>query len=277
MSGETWRFVKFGLVVTGDGERDCLTDLFRPIMATGKCNFSVILQTGQRNPFSEKKALEYRLKGKLIPNKDENIVLQIRRWVSEDEAHSAIWLDDLESAQRPNAAAKYQRLRTAFDTMVSQVPLLKRRFAVHFLVNMLEAYYFADVAALNILNIQSDPSRPPANFSLSNHDGDCENLRHPKNELKRMAWDLASGCSFDEKAHAAPVLQCLDVDRVLGNPRTCRALRTLVAWCWETLGEERTERFQLRDGAYWNVTAGQLRHRPTNTGPLGEEEQYRSA
>ena len=49
--------------------------------------------------------------------------------------------------------------------------------SVHFLVNMLEAYYFAHAAATNgVLGTE-----------LEDFEGDVESIRHPKNDLKKPA------------------------------------------------------------------------------------------
>ena len=59
------------------------------------------------------------------------------------------------------------------------------KVAVHFLVNMLEAYYFADSKAVNGV----------LGTDLEDFEGDVETIRHPKNDLKRRH------APFDEKEH----------------------------------------------------------------------------
>ena len=53
-TGPDWRFIHFGLIVTGKTEQKCLPDLFRIMAATGVCSFRVIRRIGQRdNPQSQ--------------------------------------------------------------------------------------------------------------------------------------------------------------------------------------------------------------------------------
>lgn len=178
------------------------------------------------------------------------MALVIRRHVAV-ENYYAIWIDDLETSRRQTAQDQFDRLIKTLDTMLGHKPDLRKRCSVHFLVNMLEACYFAHTAAVNEV----------LGTTLTDHAGDCENIPHPKNELKRLAKVV--GKSFDEKADGAKIVPKLDLQKILDNPATCRALRTLVAWCWETIGEPRTDRFRLTDGVYWNITAGQLHEWPS--------------
>lgn len=108
-----WSFFKFGLIVTGDGERDFAPRLFKDLASTGKCTFVILRQTGQRNPISAKKQLAYIKTGKKIPDKDAEIICMARGWLLTDPSRRVIWLDDLESSQRQNAHSKFQRLRQA--------------------------------------------------------------------------------------------------------------------------------------------------------------------
>ncbi len=278
MSGATgWRFVHFGLVVTGKGEFEFLPDFFKAIMAaSGRCTFQAIDKPGQRQALSQKRITKYSQKGKTLPSKDEDVGLLILRYASNLD-HFVIWIDDLESADRYSAKNKLGRLLQILDDLMHDLPDIRRRCSAHFLVNMLEAYYFADANAINQVNFQRDPSRPPFYPQFTNHDGDCENIRHPKNELKDRIRQSERGASFDERLDGASIVKGLDLERILVDSQKCRALRTLVAWCWEAIGEPRTDRFRLTDGVYWNVTAGQLQHQPEAhlIGELGNEEGYR--
>lgn len=267
MNDSTWKFIKIGLVVTGEGEREFAADLFQSILETGKCTFPILRQTGQRRAIRDERQRAYNATGKVIPDRDAEIGAQIRGWLRQNDSHFAIWLDDLESAHRSEAAGKFSRLRKAVDVMLAKEPKLKPRFSAHLLVNMLEAYYFAQASAVNEV----------LETTLTNHVGDCENIPHPKNELKRLA--RAAGKSFDEKADGAKIVPKLDIESILGNPNSCRALRTLVAWCWEALGEARTDRFQLNDGIYWDITARQLCEQPAPDRilPLEQEKPYQPA
>jgi hypothetical protein len=69
-----WRFYRFALFVTGDGERDFLPSLFRPLERGGHCHFRVVHQIGQRRPIHSKARKQEMVgRGKLIPDKDEEI------------------------------------------------------------------------------------------------------------------------------------------------------------------------------------------------------------
>ena len=143
--------------------------------------------------------------GKLIPDKDEEIALAARRYLSGGFAY-VILVDDLEHDYRDRAADVFQRYRLALDSILDPVGW-KNRAAVHFLVNMLEAYYFAHAVAINgVLGTE-----------LVDYEGDVEAIRHPKNDLK----SLSPG--FDEIEHGRLILERLDLIHVLSNPSTCRA------------------------------------------------------
>ncbi len=243
-------FFHFGLIVTGVGERDHLPKLFRSLMTSGVCTFQVIGRIGQRGPItSSKRKLELVGSGKTIPDKDATeIGLSARRYLSGEPCRLVVLIDDLEHDRRGIAQQVFNRYRLAMDTML---PLAQRqRAAVHFLVNMLEAYYFADAAAINaVLELQ-----PP----LEDYAGDVETITHPKGELKRRYP------GFDEVRHGGEILGCLDVERVLARPDTCSWLRTLFAWCVKAL--ERSPvyeavsvsgKYRLQDGMMSTVTQGQ--------------------
>ncbi len=84
--------------------------------------------------------------------------------------HFVILVDDLEHARREQAQQIFDRYRLALDTMLKDAQ--QSRVAVHFLVNMLKAYYFADAKAVNaVLDLDSP---------LEDHPGDVEMIRHPK-------------------------------------------------------------------------------------------------
>jgi len=108
----------------------------------------------------------------------------------------------------------------------------KHRAAVHFLIYMLEAYYFADANAINLV-LSTD---------LIDYEGDVETIRHPKGELKK----LVNG--FDEVEHGGKILSLLDVEHVLSNSTTAASLRTLYQWCWTKMGQTPTDKYQLLKG-----------------------------
>jgi hypothetical protein len=242
-----WPFHKFALFVTGHGERDFLPMLFRLLETDGHCNFQVVHQLGQRSPIRSKpKAVKMVGRGKKIPDKDEEIGLKGRKYLAEGY-HYVVLIDDLEHARSEIAEAVYGRYRRAFDVLLSPLGL-QSKASVHFLVNMLEAYYFADARAVNsVLGTQ-----------LADFAGDVETIPHPKNHLKSIVSSLAKGRSFDEVRDGKAVMQQLDVAKVLSRPETCRSLRTVFAWCGRAMGQRPTERFRLTDGSLFPVTAVQL-------------------
>jgi len=175
-------------------------------------------------------------------------------------------------AHRDQAQAKYERYRLAVDALLTRLPELKQRASVHFLVNMLEAYYFADIQALNQLYSFTPPLPEPG--------GAVEEIHHPKNELKHL-WRQYGRSGFDEKEDGATIVPALRVERVLSRADGCTWLRTLFAWCVEQIIERYyemqlnpeglemicqegnwnnfIEQCHLRDGRFAEVTRPQLR------------------
>jgi hypothetical protein len=246
-------FFHFGLIVTGKGERTHLPKLFKSLMASGICTFQVIGFIGQRSPItSDKKKLKMVGSGKSIPDKDErDIGLPARRYLSTNRCAYVLLIDDLEHDRRKHVQQIFDRYRQAFDKILPEEQ--KHRASVHFLVNMLEAYYFADTAAVNKV----------LETSLSDYSGDVETIRHPKNDLK----NLYSG--FDEVQHGGSILDCLNVEHVLSRPDTCASLRTLFAWSSKVLAEYSTpsaenqppvDPYRLQDGILSEITKSQLDH-----------------
>ena len=211
----------FGLIVTGKGEREFLPSLFRSLSARANCSFRVEARTGQRSPItSTSRKLKMVGTGMIIPSEDEKqIGLPARRFLRGHVGRFLILVDDIERDRRPQLSAVFARYRKALDTML--LPEERQRASVHFFANMLEAYYFADSAATNRALGQSVLAR--------DHDGDVEEIPHPKNELKRIHP------GFDERAHGALIVPAIDLDHVLDRPETCRFLRSLFGWCVERM------------------------------------------
>jgi hypothetical protein len=186
-------------------------------------------------------------RGRVIPAEDEKIAQTARDCL--DPARRGfdfvIVVDDLEHAHREHAEAVYQRYRLALDTMLRPVGL-DHRASVHFLVNMMEAYYFAHAAAINDV----------CGTNLQDHPGDVEEIRHPKNDLKALCP------GFREIEHGKQIMQRLDMEHVLSDPRTCRSLRTLFGWYARAIGRPFDDTYHLRDGEYWEVTRGQIDRLP---------------
>lgn len=237
----TWPFYHFGLIVMGEAEETGLDKLFRSIAATMKCRFEVIRRVGQRPAItSENRQLRMVGSGKKIPDRDAtDIGLPARRHLLSKPGF-VVLVDDLEAKRSDDVEQTFLRYRLALDTMLK--PEQTRRASVHFLVNMLEAYFFADIETVNQV----------LGTHLEEHEGDVEEIRNPKAELKRQYP------GYDEKADGARIVQSLDLAHVLSRKETCASLRTMVAWIWRAIGEPEGERFQLQDGRYYEVTKFQI-------------------
>ena len=236
-----WRFHHFGLIVTGETEAECLPKLFRSLAATGKCSFRVIRRINQRSPISSpKRRLGMVGSGKTIPDKDaQDIGLPARRFLSSDTSF-VVLVDDLEARRAGEAKQVFDRYRLALDTILR--PDQTRRASVHFLVNMLEAYYFADGRAVNSV----------LGTEIKDWDGDVETIRHPKNELKGLHQ------GFNEVEHGCRILDALRAAHVLSRRETCASLRTMFGWICRIIGETEGEAYRLSEGRYSDVTQDQL-------------------
>ncbi len=232
-----WRHLRFGLIVTGKTEEHCLPELFRILASQGNCSFTVIRRIGQLSPIrSEKRVLRMVGTGKRIPDRDaEQIGLPARRFLS-DTGRFVILVDDLEASRSDDVDAVFGRYREALDAILGT--RMSARAAVHFLVNMLEAYYFADANAVNRV-LRTD---------LEDFDGDAETIRHPKNDLKSIY------AGFDEKKHGASIVRALDVSHVLAHEERCASLRTMFEWASVAAGRTAW----LPKGRLHDTTKGQI-------------------
>lgn len=239
-------FLSVGLIVTGKGERDHIPKLFRSLLQTGICKFEVIRFTGQRSPIrSETVKARMVGTGQLIPDKDAiEIGFPARTYLQSGSCRFVILLDDLEYGRRNEAQEIFDRYCRAFDSILlaEQRPMS----SVHFLANMLEAYYFADANAINAI------FAPPY---IEDYDGDVETIRNPKAELKRLHP------AFDEKEDAGRLLEELRVEHILSNCDACAYLRTLFAWCVKAMQRceffdpsPLSEAFCLEDGILSDIT-----------------------
>lgn len=242
------RFFKIGLIVTGKGEEAFLPVLLRSLTAAGNCHFRVLRRVGQRSPRLAARAPLHvigRPKSR-VPTRDEDeIGLPAWRHLASDEGALVLVVDDLEHARRGMRGAVFRRYREALDASLGPH---YTRAGVYFLVNMLEAYYFADARAL----------RTVLGLAIVDHAGDVEDIRHPKNLLK----ELVPG--FDEIRAGAEIVASLDLEHVLRDPSTCAALRALFAWCVRKTGQSSSgfggARFCLNKGNLDEVT----RHQSSN-------------
>ena len=188
--------------------------------------------------------------GKTIPNRDEGeIGLPARlfltsrtdtRFTSRTDTRFVILVDDLERKRSGERRQIFARYRLALDTMLRSDEA--RRTSVHFLVNMLEAYYFADARAVNAV----------LGTDLDDYGGDVEAIRHPKKELKGLFPE------FDEIEHGCRILHELDVSHVLSRKEYCSSLRTMFAWVCKAIDEPEGEAYQLAKGRYSDVGRDQI-------------------
>ena len=215
---------RFGLIVTGRGEAKFLHLLFRAIMGRAHCTFCVIRRIGQRNPITAPHRL-LRMAGtaKRLPTKDEEeIGLPALAYLRQYSRSAVLLIDDLEADRRTHAADVFRRYRNALDAVLATTEV-RQRASVHFLVNMIEAYYFAHSAAVNRVAGMT--------VLLDDHTADVEDIPHPKRQL-RAVWP-----SFDEVEHGERIVRQLDLDHILSRPAECRWLRALFAWCIDKVVE----------------------------------------
>ena len=240
-AGLDWRFIHFGLIVTGETEKRCLPELFRSMAATRRCSFSVIRRIGQRSPIrSDRRLLKMVGSGKTIPDRDvTEIGLPARNYLSSGTRY-VLLIDDLEAGRSDESQDIFIRYRRTFDTILT--PIQSRRASVHFLVNMLEAYYFADSRAVNSV----------LDTELDDYEGDVETIRNPKALMK----NLHPG--FDTVKDGCRIIGRLTIPHVLSRKDACASLRTLFAWVYKAIGEPDCELRQHLVGGYNDVTKGQI-------------------
>ncbi len=243
-----WAYFRFGLIVTGDTEKEHLPKLFRSLMATGICHFEVVRKIEQRSPKTSTGQNPTVVgTNQKTEKKDElEIGLPARGYVRRSDCHFVLLIDDLEYSRRNQSLEVFNLYRTVFDTVLNT---LKHCASVHFLVNMLEAYYFADAQAINAV----------LETSLPDYEGDVETIRNPKSDLR------AEYQGFREIDDGGRILDRIDIDRVLSRPNTCASLRTLFVWCvkvLETYSEHDCggfyDKYRLHDGKLSEITGTQL-------------------
>ncbi len=209
-------FFHFGLIVTGKSEAKHLPKLFRSLTDAG-CHFEVLRRVGQRSHItSEERKVKMVGPGGVIPKEDVfKIGLPARAYLMHKKCSGVILIDDMEHNRRSDIKKILSRYRAAFDSALK--PEQKRRVSVHFLTNMLEAYYFADADAVN----RALELEPP----LSDYPGDVEEIRNPKGGIKQLYP------GFNEISDGGKILDRIDVSHILSRPDTCACLRTLFKWC----------------------------------------------
>ena len=239
-------YFHFGLIVTGETEEQHLPKLFTSLMATRICTFKVIWRVGQLDAITSEERLKALGNRKDIPSKEAKIGLVARRYIKIDDCHFVLLIDDLEYDRRDQAQQVFDRYRTALDTVLDT---LKHRASVHFLVNMLEAYYFADVRAIKTV----------FGNSLADYEGDVETIRNPKSDLRELYP------SFSEIDDGGRILDQIDIEHVLSRSDACASLRTLFAWCVKVLEAYSDhdctgfyDKYRLHDGKLSEITGTQL-------------------
>lgn len=239
---DTWRRATFFLIVTGEGERESLPELFRRFCywSHGLATFQVLRRIGQYRPKKSSRHIEL---GTLIPIPDKitEAWLHSRKHLASDDSF-VLLVDDLEWNDRNDIQHIFELYRPRQELFG---PLsAENRVGVFFLRMMLEAYYWSDLRSVEEI-LGTPRSRPCI-------DGDPEEIRHPKTQLKAH-WP-----TFKEREHAGPILKRLNVDQVLGDPSTCASLRTIYAWCSRAMGFRDSDRFRLQDGRRCPVTSPQI-------------------
>lgn len=192
-------FFRFGLIVTGKGEEDHITNLFRALMRYRNNTFTVIRRIGQRNPItSPDRTLEMVGCGKKITDRDEEqIGVPARQFIRQNPDSFVIVLDDLEYDRADQHEAVFKRYKAALNNLLGEQ---SGRASVHFLVMMLEAYFWAHADAMNAV----------FDAHLEDHEGDVEEIRNPKSKIK-----LGPCPNYDEVEHSGAILAQLDVEHVL--------------------------------------------------------------
>ncbi len=252
MSKQCYHF-QFILFVTGKGEKEHLPKLFSKLSSSSICTFTVREFLDQRRPItSQNRIARMTRTGQKLPTKDfERIGAPARRYINDDQCNRVLLIDDLEEISKEEAVEKFRRYRAALDAALDSPD--RRRASVHFLVNMLEAYFFAQPDAINVALELETP--------IPSQDIDVESIRNPKSRLRQLFP------AYNEIEHAALILDLLELDTILANSIHCSALRTCVKWIVDQLREYPDqayfdsltfeERFHLHDGALYEVTKDQ--------------------
>jgi hypothetical protein len=250
MSGATssarWVFSRIALIVTGEGEREFLPDLFRSLSAEGHCMFQVTHTIGQLSPIRSEPRRERMVgTGSPLATRDQEIGLYARSCLLARGFDYVILIDDLEHARRDISRQVYDRYRQAIDVMLRPLEL-EAYASVHFLVNMLEAYYFADAVAINAV----------LGTELADHPDDVETIRHPKGDLKVLFR------GYREVDHGRLIVRNLDLRHVLARSDTCASLRALIGWCAKAIWRPFDADYQLETGVYSPLTGPQIGRLP---------------
>ncbi len=216
----TYNWCRVGLIVTGEGEERFLEYLFRTIMSRANCKFEVIRRFPQLSPITSPKKLKVTGADHPVMSRDEELGLAAWGYLRRYPCSLVVVIDDLEGARRDIAPRVFQRYRSALDSVL-QTAGCSNRAAVHFLVNMLDAYYFADVKAVNAV--------AGSEVLTEDYPTDVEDIGHPKGQLRAVWRD------FHEIHHGERIVKALDLEHVLSRSEECRWLRSLFGWCVDSL------------------------------------------
>lgn len=244
--------IEFILAVTGHTEVKCAARIVRKSLPNlpRRVEVDVVRRVPQRPRIRLRNKTPTR--SQIIPD-HQKLALDLPKLLAQNPDRYFLWLDDLEKGEdRQNPTSHYRYYRDLIEGAVTGD--FRRRCSVHFLVNMLENYFFGHTSVVNEV----------LKTSLTDHDGDCENIRSAAGKLNEFAKSVSQSSQYHKTTHGTEIARKLDIERILGNPQTCRALRTLVAWCWNTVGEQPTGRFQLAEGSFWSITAVQLSPEPNS-------------
>jgi len=242
---DEWAFFTVGLWVTGKGEEQFLPAFLRSLEETGHCHFVVKQRIGQLSPRSKKHKQKMVGKGKRLSSKQEDFALKIRGFLERSPANLAIVVDDLEHDRKAMHEAVYEMYREPLDKIL--LPRgIQERASVHLFVPMIEAYFLADVEAVN----------ETLGLAIKELNGDPEAIRGPKGKLKQYCRDV--GQSYDERSDGERVAGRVNLEKILANPNYCLSLRCLVKWCSRRIGESDTDRCQLLEGKVCDVTRTQI-------------------
>lgn len=263
MSNSEYRQIEFVVAVTGHAEEACVPTIVRK--ATESLSSFVLVRQVRRVHQRPRSRIVRRgsTKAQVLPD-HVTLAREVPKLVHDNNVFF-LWIDDLEGGtDRPAARQHFDYYAQLLDK-ACHTPL-RAKCSIHFLVNMLEAYFLADTSSANIV----------LGTNLTNHAGDCEDIKNPKGVLESAVKKLDPSAKYDVKEDGGSIAKQLNLETILSSPDRCRALRTLVAWCWEAIGEPRDERFQLASGQYWDVTAAQLQQVPdaAQVKPLGVETGY---
>lgn len=206
-------FLRIDLLVTGETEEAHLPKLFSRLEATGVCQLTVRRRIRQYSPRSSHRPLQVvgRPKGRLPTRMEEEISLPSRASLA-DPDRLLVLIDDLEHDRRGSIESIFELYRGALDLLLDDAQ--RSRASVHFLANMLEAYFFADPRAVE----------EALDSELASPESDVEQIRNPKGLLKQKIP------GYGEKHHGGMILDRIDLHRVLAEPQACGWLRSCVAW-----------------------------------------------